>query len=243
MGVNVILIALAFTLALITRYMQRKRKITKSLGHPGRNYARPQPSRFEDVGIEMNQPLAVRGTSDGYETIDTSENTNPLIKKKRRDYEHAADVTFLNEYKTRDNGTSEGYENIDTSKNTNPLIKKKRRNYEHATDVIFLNEYKTRKNGNRDRSHDLQNRTANFAEEIETNDRLDPDQRTDFTFAKLERKYKIEPVQIVRDTSTFSIENASFLVESLETDNVNVVPFYNFKRSKFVISDFHVDEM
>lgn len=169
----------------------------------------------------MNQPLAVRGTSDGYETIDSSENTNPLIKKRRRDYEHAADVTFLNEYKTRDNGTSKGYENIDTSKNTNPLIKKKRRNYEHATDVIFLNEYKTRKNGNRDRSHDLQNRTANFAEEIETNDRLDPDQRTDFTFAKLERKNKIKPVQIVRDTSTFSIENASFSVESLETDNVN----------------------
>lgn len=48
---------------------------SSSLNHPGPNYA-PQSSRFEHVSIEMNQPLAVIGTSDGYKTIDASENTD-----------------------------------------------------------------------------------------------------------------------------------------------------------------------
>lgn len=125
----------------------------------------------------MNQPLAFRGTSDGYDTIDISESTDHLIKNIRR-------------------------------------------NYEEATDHTFLNEYETRGNGDRDRPRDLQNRTTHFEEVIETNDRNDPDQSTTFPCAKIERKYKAEPAQIVRNTNTFSIENASISVESLEIDNV-----------------------
>lgn len=175
-GICVAVIIIVSVLALIAREMIRRRKITISLNHPGPNYA-PQSSRFEHVSIEMNQPLAVIGTSDGFETIDASENTDLLVKNKRR-------------------------------------------NYEEATDDTFLNEYGTRGDGDRDRPHALQNWTADFKEAIERNDRHDPDQRTDFTYSKIVRTYKIGPAQI-RDTSTFSIENASFSVESLETDNVN----------------------
>lgn len=126
----------------------------------------------------MNQPLAVIGTTDGYETIDTYENTDHLIKNERT-------------------------------------------NYEQATDDTFLNEYGIRGDGDRDRPHGLQNQTANFEETTEGNDRHDPDQSTAFTYAKKERKDKIGPAQIIKNTNTFSIENTSISVESLETDNVN----------------------
>lgn len=74
-GICVAVIIIVSVLALIAREMIRRRKITISLNHPGPNYA-PQSSRFEHVSIEMNQPLAVIGTSDGYKTIDASENTD-----------------------------------------------------------------------------------------------------------------------------------------------------------------------
>lgn len=202
---------------LIARGMIRRRKIKISLNHPGPDYARPRHSRFEPVSIEMNQPMAARGTADGYETIDKSKTTD----QKKRNYEQATDDTFLNEYRTRGNGTYDGSENIRKSKNTDPLIKTRRKNYEQATDDTFLNEYRTGGNGDRDWPHGHQNRTADFEEAIATNYRHDPDQNTTFTDADIEGKDNLEPAQIVRDTNTFSIPNASFSVESLETDNVN----------------------
>uniref|UniRef100_K1PPJ4 Uncharacterized protein n=1 Tax=Magallana gigas TaxID=29159 RepID=K1PPJ4_MAGGI len=169
------------------------------------DYARPRHSRFEPVSIEMNQPMAARGTAG----------------QKKRNYEQATDDTFLNEYRTGGNGTYDGSENIRKSKNTDPLIKTRRKNYEQATDDTFLNEYRTGGNGDRDWPHGHQNRTADFEEAIATNYRHDPDQNTTFTDADIEGKDNLEPAQIVRDTNTFSIPNASFSVESLETDNVN----------------------
>lgn len=153
----------------------------------------------------MNQPMAARGTAG----------------QKKRNYEQATDDTFLNEYRTGGNGTYDGSENIRKSKNTDPLIKTRRKNYEQATDDTFLNEYRTGGNGDRDWPHGHQNRTADFEEAIATNYRHDPDQNTTFTDADIEGKDNLEPAQIVRDTNTFSIPNASFSVESLETENVN----------------------
>lgn len=161
--------------------------------------------------------MAARGTADGYETIDKSNTTG----QKKRNYEQATDDTFLNEYRTGGNGTYDGSENIRKSKNTDPLIKTRRKNYEQAIDDTFLNEYRTGGNGDRDWPHGHQNRTADFEEAIATNYRHDPDQNTTFTDADIEGKDNLEPAQIVRDTNTFSIPNASFSVESLETDNVN----------------------
>lgn len=55
-----------------------------SLNHPGPDYARPRHSRFEPVSIEMNQPMAARGTADGYETIEIFKTTDHLLKKKTK---------------------------------------------------------------------------------------------------------------------------------------------------------------
>lgn len=134
--------------------------------------------------------------------------------------------------------TTDGYKTIETYEHTDHLIKNKRKIYEEATDDTLLNEYETRGNGDRDRPHGPQNRTADFEETTEGNDRHDPDQSTAFTYANKERKDKIGPAQIVRNTNIFSIENASFSDESLETDNVNAKEHPYEKWNNDFLKDF-----